>query len=100
MKLTFLAELLCTPLFSLWPLLNHQLSECLASSNVYHRSIADPLPCHKPMRGNKVQQNSNTYPLYVIARTLNVPFIVSGQKYVLMECIGRIENVILGTAGL
>ena len=52
------------------------------------------------MRGNKEQQNSNTYPLYVIAGTLNVPFIESGQKYVLMECIGRIENVILGTAGL
>ena len=60
MKLTFLAELLCTPLFSLWPLLNHQLSECLASIDVYHRSIADPLPCQKPMRGKKEQQNSNT----------------------------------------
>ena len=73
---------------------NHQLSECF----VYHRPIAGPPPCQKPMAGNNEQHNSDTFPLNTINRTVNVPFIESGQKYVLIECNGRIEKVKLGTA--
>ena len=50
-------------------------------------------------RKKKEQRGSNTFPLNVIDQTLNVPYIESGQKYVLMECNGRIEKVKLGVTG-
>ena len=39
---------------------NHQLSECFAFNDAYHRPIAGPPPCQKPMAGNNEQHNSNT----------------------------------------
>ena len=77
---------------------NHQLSECFAFNDAYHRPIGGPPPCLKSMAGNNEQHNSNTFPLNAIDRTVNVPFIESGQKYVLIEGNGHIEKVKLGTA--
>ena len=70
---------------------NHQLSECFAFNDAYHRPVAGPSPCLKSMAGNNELQNSNTFPLDAIDRTVNVLSLSQDKNMCSLSAMGILK---------